>query len=120
MIADGRLKSCVVGASTRITQEELDRFVGSRIEAAKEKALEESKLIPRDILKKLEREMLEITHGTVFLTIHLRDHHPRFEIGRKQSFLPEDAAQGSYEGIEPTDKTEKMLLSSMEIRRGHG
>jgi hypothetical protein len=95
MIADGRLKACVVGASTRIAQEELDRFLGGLIEAAKEKALAKSKLIPRDILKKLEREMLDISHGTVSLTIHLRDHHPRFVIGREQSFMPEDTAQGS-------------------------
>jgi hypothetical protein len=90
MIADGRLKACVIGNSTRIAQEEPDRFIGSRVAAAKEKALAESKLIPRGILKKLEGEMLDIAHDTVFLTIHLRDHKPRFEIGRKQSFLQED------------------------------
>jgi excisionase family DNA binding protein len=90
MIDDGRLKACVVGNSTRITREELDRFIGIRVATAKEKAIEKSKLIPRDIIKKLEGEMLDITHGTVFLTIHLRDHKPRFDIGRTQSFLPED------------------------------
>jgi hypothetical protein len=94
-IADGRLKACVIGGSTRIAQEELDRFIGIRLAAAQEKALAKSKLIPQEIIKKLEREMFEITHGTVFMTIHLRDHKPRFVIGREQSFMPEDGkAQG--------------------------
>jgi excisionase family DNA binding protein len=89
MIDDGRLKACVIGTSTRITQEELDRFVGSRLEAAQEKALEKKSIIPRDILKRVEREMLDISHGTVSLTIQLRDHHPRFIIAWERSFLEE-------------------------------
>jgi excisionase family DNA binding protein len=95
MVANGRLKACVVGGSTRIAQDALDQFIGSRVAAAQEKALAEKSLIPRDILKRVEREMLDVSHGTVYLTIQLRDHHPRFIIGREQSFLPEDASQGS-------------------------
>jgi hypothetical protein len=90
MIADGRLKACVIGNSTRIAQDELDRFIGSRLKAAQEKALAEKRLIPQGIIKKVEQRMLDISHGTVSLTIQLRDHHPRFIIGQEESFLPED------------------------------
>jgi hypothetical protein len=45
--------------------------------------------LPPDVIKILESEIDGIIHGTVTLTIHLRDNHPRFVIGRERSFLPD-------------------------------
>jgi hypothetical protein len=45
--------------------------------------------IPPEILKLLEAEIAGISHGSVTLTIHLRDSHPRFVISRERSLLPD-------------------------------
>jgi hypothetical protein len=43
--------------------------------------------IPPDVIKIFETEINGISHGTVSLTVHLRDNHPRFVIGRERSIL---------------------------------
>jgi hypothetical protein len=50
--------------------------------------------IPLDVIRILEAEIDGVTHGTVSLTIHLRDNHTRFVIGRERSFLPETLVKG--------------------------
>ncbi|MDR1249017.1 MAG: helix-turn-helix domain-containing protein [Treponema sp.] len=92
-VENGDIKVCVIGNARRFAQEEVDRFIGSRTAEKQEKtAAAENKLIPKDVLKTLESEMRGISHGTVSLTIHLRDYKPRFVIGRERSFLQEDGA----------------------------
>jgi hypothetical protein len=50
--------------------------------------------LPPDVIRILESEIDGIRHGTVSLTIHLRDNHPRYVIGRERSFLPDTLTKG--------------------------
>jgi hypothetical protein len=45
--------------------------------------------IPPEIIKLVEAEIQGLSHGSVTLTIHLRDYRPRFVIGRERSLLPD-------------------------------
>jgi excisionase family DNA binding protein len=89
-IASGRLTCRRIASNVRFTQDDLNQFAGARVVGDAEKPsvpLAET-AIPPDIIKTLETEMGGINHGTVSLTIHIRDKHPRFVIGRERSFLP--------------------------------
>jgi hypothetical protein len=44
--------------------------------------------IPPEIIRLLEREIEGISHGSVTLTVHLRDGCYRFSVGWEQSLLP--------------------------------
>jgi hypothetical protein len=50
--------------------------------------------IPPEVLKLLEAEIAGISHGSVTLTIHLRDGRPRFVISRERSFLTDTKDAG--------------------------
>jgi hypothetical protein len=50
--------------------------------------------IPPDVIRILESELNGLDHGTATLTVHVRDGHPRFVIGRERSFLPETLTKG--------------------------
>jgi excisionase family DNA binding protein len=90
-MVSGKLKCRRIGSAIRFTQEDLEQYIGARLipEPEKTSAMEplDSRFIPRDILKSLETEMKGISHGTVSLTIHIRDNHLRFVIGRERSIL---------------------------------
>jgi hypothetical protein len=49
--------------------------------------------IPPDIIKMLESETAGISHGSVTLTIHLRDYRPRFVISRERSLLADTISE---------------------------
>jgi excisionase family DNA binding protein len=92
-IGNGRLKTHVIGSVSRFTLEDLEEFAGCSLKPEDDKpspAMAMIGSIPRDILKTLEAEMRGISHGTVSLTIHLRDYKPRFVIGRERSFMQDD------------------------------
>jgi excisionase family DNA binding protein len=87
----GKLKCCRIGTAIRFTHEDLEQYIGARLipDPEKTSATEplDSRFIPRNILKSLETEMKRISYGTVSLTIHIRDNHLRFVIGRERSFI---------------------------------
>jgi hypothetical protein len=59
--------------------------------------------IPRDVIKIFETEIDGVSHGSVTLTVHLRDNHPRFTIGRERSFLPSTLAKGVDDSCDTTN-----------------
>jgi excisionase family DNA binding protein len=90
-VADKGLKAHIIGTVTRFTLEDLEAYAGCSLITKEEKpSLAKGGPIPRDILKELAAEMRGICHGTVSLTIHLRDYKPRFVVGRERSFLDDD------------------------------
>jgi excisionase family DNA binding protein len=99
-ITSGRLKYRRIGSAVRFTREDLEQFTGSRFVVDTEKlaAPEERHTIPDNIIKTLEKELLGISHGSVTLTIHIRDSHPRFVIGRERSFIQDDGAEKNEPG----------------------
>jgi hypothetical protein len=56
-------------------------------------------IIPVEILKLFETAIAGISHGSVTLTVHLRDGNPRFVIGRERSLMP-DTTEGLFGGEE--------------------
>jgi excisionase family DNA binding protein len=90
MMTSGELKYRRIGASVRFTREDLEQFAGGRLEADTEKPViplaEGRYTIPPEIIGTLEKELDGISHGSVTLTVHLRDGRPRFVIGRERSF----------------------------------
>jgi excisionase family DNA binding protein len=98
MLADGRLKCRRIGTCIRFTKDDLESFIGGRIfaDAEKPNTTEGGRIIPGRIIETFERELDGISHGSVTLTVFLRDGHPRFVIGREQSFFED--AQGAQRG----------------------
>jgi excisionase family DNA binding protein len=90
-IIDGRLTYHQVGPRIRFAHEDLEHFLGRRIADNTEAPIEPEGrcTIPPHIITELEQELTGISHGNVTLTIHLRDGHPRFVIGRERSFMQE-------------------------------
>jgi excisionase family DNA binding protein len=86
-IISGKLKCRKIGAAVRFNRDDLEQFVGGRLFADAEKPPTPEGRIPADIVAAFEKELDGIAHGSVTLTVHLRDGHPRFVIGREQSFL---------------------------------
>jgi excisionase family DNA binding protein len=86
-VIDGRLKCRRIGTAIRFTRDDLEQFVGGRLFADAEKPPTPEGLIPSGIVAAFEKELSGINHGSVTLTVHLRDGKPRFVIGREQSFL---------------------------------
>jgi excisionase family DNA binding protein len=87
-LRDGRLKCRHIGSSIRFTRGDLENFVGAPIFGDTERP-ESRGSLPLEIIKTLETEIEGVKHGTVSLTVHIRDHRHRFVIGRERSFLPE-------------------------------
>jgi excisionase family DNA binding protein len=99
-LADGRLQCRRIGRAIRFTREDLERFIGTSIRADTEKPVtpEVRHVIPPEIIKTLERELTGISHGIATLTIHIRDNHPRFVIGRERSFIQDAKEPGGTGG----------------------
>jgi excisionase family DNA binding protein len=97
-LAEGRLNCRRIGSVIRFTKDDLEQFIGGRIFADTEKpdTPESRGALPPEIIKTFENELSGISHGSVTLTVHLRDGRPRFVIGREQSFL-EGAQEGEHE-----------------------
>jgi hypothetical protein len=74
--------------------------------------------IPPDVLKILETEIDGISHGTVSLTIHIRDSRPRFVIGQERSFFPETDTQSVDKSLATIEKKKRSVSKNHVLRRG--
>ena len=91
-LVTGRLNCRRIGHVIRFNKEDLEAYIGGRYMEEWEplevpEAPKKGHVIPSGILKSLERELEGIRHGTVTLSIHLREGKPRFVIGRSRSLL---------------------------------
>jgi hypothetical protein len=61
---------------------------------------EERHIIPGDIIRALEKELYGIRHGSVTLTVRIRDGHRQFVVGRERSIVFADKFPKPGEGME--------------------
>jgi hypothetical protein len=52
-------------------------------------------MIPDEIIKTLETEILDLTFGVVKLEIILHDGHARYVVGKEQSIIPGKPSSGA-------------------------
>jgi excisionase family DNA binding protein len=90
-LKDGTLKSRRIGPSIRFSRADLENYAGGPIfwDIEKPDTPESRGAIPPEIIKTLETEIEGVKHGTVSLTVYIRDHRPRFVVGRERSFFPD-------------------------------
>jgi hypothetical protein len=55
--------------------------------------------LPKEIIKLFERDSEGLVYGEVFITCLIRDGHPRYEVGRKQSFYPESEKESGLREV---------------------
>jgi excisionase family DNA binding protein len=92
-VTSGELKCCRIGSKVRFTKENIEEFAGGSVADTEKPELpraEGRNTIPPDIIAAFEQELDGISHGSVTLTVHLRDGRPRFVIGRERSFIRDE------------------------------